>query len=70
MIRKKSNAERAAGGLGKKNFEAMLDSSDDEEELAGRAAGPDIGVSTLEKKRPGGLQTLKMPKLKEPGESL
>lgn len=48
MIRKKSNAERA-GGLGKKNFEAMLDSDDDEDEDTGaRAAGPQIGVASLD----------------------
>ena len=55
MIKKKSNAERA-GGLAKKNFEAMLDSDDDdEEESSTRAAGPAIGVASLDQKRPPGL---------------
>jgi serine/threonine protein kinase len=50
----------------------MLDSSDEEDSGTpkSRGAGPAIGVSTLEKKRPKDLQSLKMPKLKEPGESL
>jgi hypothetical protein len=52
MIRKKGNAERV-GGLASKNFEAMLDSDDEEdEEPRQRAAGPSIGVSTLDQKRP------------------
>jgi len=71
MIKKKSNADRA-GGLAKKNFEAMLDSDDDdeEEESSTRAAGPAIGVASLDQKRPPGLQALKMPKLKQGGESV
>lgn len=49
LIQKRSNADRA-GGLAKKNFEQMLD-SDDEDELEDnttRAAGPAIGISTLD----------------------
>ena len=49
----------------------MLDSDDDEEEENNaRATGPAIGVSTLDQKKPPGLQELKMPKIKGAGESL
>lgn len=50
----------------------MLDSDEDEdlEDNTTRAAGPAIGVSTLDQKRPAGLQELKMPKIKGAGESV
>jgi hypothetical protein len=77
MIRKKSNAERAGPGLADKNCISQFDTDSDEDDTPSKnpnrdgGNAPQIGISTLENKRANlGVAALKMPKLKEAGESL
>ena len=74
MIRRKDSSASKGLGLAEKNCVNWMDSDDEDDEPESttdrRAAGaPQIGIAPLEQKK-AGLTALKMPKIKDAGDSM